>query len=72
MRQRGLLTILLLFALLLLLGGVHRPEKGVRKDADPVRIGAESLVRNSAKGAPGAWRDAAAQNPVWILQINAR
>lgn len=71
MNRKGWLIILLLCSLLLLLGGVHRPEKTDADAPDPITRSAESLVSNAANGTPQAWRNAARSNPQWILQIDA-
>ncbi len=71
MNRKGWLIILLLCSLLLLLGGVHRPDKVDTDAPDPITRSAESLVSNAANGTPKSWRDAARANPQWILQIDA-
>ncbi len=72
MNGKSLLTLLLLVSLLLLLGGMRRPEQKQCGQTDPIRLGAESLVADAMKGDPGAWREVANRNPLWLLKINAR
>lgn len=71
MKHRGWLTILLLIALLMLLGGVRTPDKRPGRRDDPVRLGAEALAAIPGRGSAAERNAAARQNPLWILQINA-
>ena len=69
MNRKIWLVIFLLGSLILLVGGVHRPENSAPTDDPAVRC-AESLVSQSA-GSPEEWRQVARDNPLWILQIEA-
>ena len=69
MNRKIWLVIFLLGSLILLVGGVHRPDAEA-KPADPVVQSAESMV-SQAVGSADEWRNAARANPLWILQIEA-
>ena len=69
MNRKILLIIFLLGSLILLVGGVHRPERSTRPDDPAVRC-AESLVSQAA-GSTEEWRQVARDNPLWILEIEA-
>lgn len=71
MKYRGVLTILLLIALMLMLGGVRRSTAPEQHRADPVRLGAETLAAVPGKGDAAEWTAAARKNPVWFLRINS-
>lgn len=71
MIRKSWLIILLLCSLLLLLGGVHRPQRTDSEADDPVAAGAESLVAHTPRESREAWRQAARTNPLWLLQIEA-
>lgn len=71
MKHKRALTILLLIALALVLGGVRRSAVPEPRRNDPARVGAESLVGVPGKGDAAGWLSAARKNPLWILQINA-
>ncbi len=71
MNRKCWLIIFLLFSLILLLGGMHRPARSVDANAaDPVVKCAEQLVSKAAS-APGEWQKAARENPQWILEIES-
>ena len=71
MKHRGWLTILLLIALLLMLGGVKRSELPTERRSDPVRLGADSIAAIPGRGSLEERSSAARRNPLWMLQINA-
>ena len=71
MKRKGWLTILLLIALLLMLGGVRRSESADQRKSDPVRSGAESIAAIPGRGTLAERTSAARENPLWLLQINA-
>ena len=66
------LIVLLLGSLILLLGGMHRPERPVDPAAaDPAVRNAETVVSQTVGDKTDAWRETARENPQWILQIEA-
>jgi hypothetical protein len=71
MNRKSWMIILLLCSLLLLLGGVHRPQHTESDSADPVVSGATSLVAHTPRDSRAEWLNAARTNPLWILQIEA-
>ena len=72
MNRKIWLIVFLLGSLILLLGGMHRPEQPLAdaNAADPVVRNAESAVSQAA-GSADAWKKAADDNPTWLLQIEA-
>ena len=72
MNRKIWLIVFLLGSLILLLGGMHRPEQPTEaRSDDPVVLNAESTVSQAANGSPETWKKAANDNPTWILQIEA-
>ena len=72
MNRKIWLIIFLLGSLILLLGGMHRPERPAdAKSDDPLVQNAESTVSQAVNGPPQAWKKAANDNPTWLLQIEA-
>ena len=71
MNRKIWLIVLLLGSLILLLGGMHRPDAVDADPADPVVQCAESAVSQVGGGKSGEWEKAARENPLWILQIEA-
>jgi len=69
MKRKIWLFIFLTVSLLLLLGGTHLPTAPVLAE-DPVVQSAE-IVAAHFSGAAEDWKNAARENPVWILQIDA-
>ena len=65
------LSLFILISLLLILGGVRHSSARQSAVDDPVQRAAESVVADSAKGSPESWREAARQNPQWLIQIAA-
>ena len=65
------LSLFILVSLLLVLGGVRRSSAAPTAD-DPVQRAAESVIADAVRGTPESWRDAARQNPQWMIQIAAQ
>ena len=70
MNRKIWLIIFLLGSLILLMGGMHRPDAAEADPADPVAQSAESAV-SQVGGKSAEWKNAARENPLWILQIEA-
>ena len=71
MNKKFWLVIFLLCSLILLLGGMRRPEHPAAADAaEPLVRNAEAAVSQAA-GSAEAWKKTARENPLWILQIEA-
>ena len=71
MNRKIWLIVLLLGSLILLLGGMRRPERPADATADPAVRNAEAVVSQNVSGSGGEWQKAARENPQWILQIEA-
>ena len=71
MNRKIWLIIFLLGSLILLMGGMHRPDAVDANPADPVLRDAETAVSQAGDGKSAEWEKAARQNPQWILQIEA-
>ena len=72
MNRKIWLIVLLLGSLILLLGGMRRPERPADATAaDPAVRNAETVVSQNVSGSDGEWQRAARENPQWILQIEA-
>ncbi len=72
MNRKIWLVIFLLGSLILLLGGMHKPERPAGNDsADPMVEHAETAVSHAVDGPQSEWRKAARGNPQWILQLEA-
>ena len=71
MNRKIWLIVLLLGSLILLLGGMRRPERPADAAADPAVRNAETVVSQNVSGSGGEWQKAARENPQWILQIEA-
>ena len=66
------LSLFILVSLLLILGGVRHSSVRTEAATDPVHQAAESSVADATQGSPESWRDAARENPQWLIEIAAR
>ena len=72
MNRKIWLIVLLLGSLILLLGGMHRPERPADPGSDdPMVRNAEAVVSQNVSGTGNEWRKTARDNPMLILQIEA-
>ena len=72
MNRKIWLIVFLLGSLILLLGGMRRPERPAdAAAADPVVRNAEAVVSQTVSDKPEAWRETARKDPQWLLQIEA-
>ena len=69
MNRKIWLIIFLLGSLILLMGGMHRPDAVDAHPADPVLRDAETAVSQAGGNDSEAWKKAVRENPMWILQI---
>ena len=71
MNRKIWLIIFLLGSLILLMGGMHRPDAVEADPADPVTLNAKTAVSQVVGSDSGAWKKAVRENPTWILQIES-
>ena len=71
MNRKIWLVIFLLGSLILLVGGVHRPEHSAENDTDDPAVRSAQDIVSQAAGPAESWRNAARKDPLWILQIEA-
>ena len=66
------LSLFILVALLLILGGVRHSSVRSEAAADPVRRAAESSVTDATRGSRESWQNAAREKPQWLIEIAAQ
>ena len=71
MNRKIWLIVFLLGSLILLMGGMHRPDAVDADPADPVVRNAQTVVSQAVDGSQEEWHRAARRNPQWILQLEA-
>ena len=71
MNRKIWLIVFLLGSLILLMGGMYRPDSVDANPADPVVQSAKATVSQVGGGKSEEWEKAASENPLWILQIEA-
>ena len=71
MNRKIWLVIFLLGSLILLLGGMRKPERPRSDSDDPVTKHAQIVAAHAVDGTREEWRQIARGNPQWILQLEA-